>query len=383
MDEASYFDHAGTTPMAPEVVQVMSEVSSHHFGNPSSIHKFGRDAYQLVSTARKVIADNICAKESEIIFTSGGTEGDNMAIISTALQNQDKGKHLITTAIEHPAVLRTMKFLEKQFGFEVTFLPVDNKGNISIEVFKKALRVDTILVSVMFVNNETGIRLPIKEIGEILQTHPAIFHTDVVQAVSLLQIHPAELKIDLLSATAHKLNGPKGVGFLYKREDLLLTPFMHGGEQESGRRAGTENVVGIVGLQKAMELLNVKEKQRRLEEYNNFQKLLLKKLDQEKVVYRINGDLENQLPHILNLHLKNVSSNLALVRLDLKGFAISAGSACTAGVTAPSNVLMQMYGEGHPALKESLRISFGSGNTKEQVEALAAELIVLARNQLK
>ncbi|MDR3156560.1 MAG: cysteine desulfurase [Lactobacillales bacterium] len=382
MNETNYFDHAGTTPMDPEVVQVMSEVLSHHFGNPSSIHKFGRDAYHLISAARKIIADSIFAKESEIIFTSGGVEGNNMAIISTALQNQDKGKHLIATAIEHPSVLRTMKFLENQFGFEVTFLPVDDKGNISIEMFKKVLRVDTILVSVMFVNNETGVKLPIEEIGEILRTHPAIFHTDAVQAIGLLQIHPAKLGIDLLSVTAHKLNGPKGVGFLYKRENLLLNSFMHGGEQESGRRAGTENVAGIVGLQKAMELLNVEEKQRRLKEYNNFQELLLKKLDQEKVVYRINGDLGSHLPHILNLHLKNVSSNLALVRLDLKGFAVSAGSACTAGAITPSHVLTAMYGENHLALKEGLRISFGSGNTREQVKELAAELTALARNQL-
>ncbi|MDR1521943.1 MAG: cysteine desulfurase [Streptococcaceae bacterium] len=379
MKDAIYFDHAATTPVNLLVSQIMTEVLTQNFGNPSSIHQFGRRAHKLLTDARSTVAESFQVKNSEIIFTSGGTEGDNAAIIGVALRNQAKGKHLITTAIEHPAVLLTMKYLEKQFGFEVNYLPVDKKGNLSVEVFKQALREDTILVSVMFVNNETGNLLPIQEIGEILRDHQAVFHTDAVQAVGLLQINPRELGVDLLSASAHKFNGPKGVGFLYKKAGLSFMPFFYGGKQEGRFRAGTENLAGIVGLQKMIEILNQDEKKQCLKTYQAFCNLLLKRLDEAKVKYYLNGDFNNKLPNILNLHLENVASNLALIKLDLKGFAISIGSACASGDVNDSHVLTAMYGKEHPALKESLRISFGEGNTKKQVERLADELIVLSR----
>lgn len=383
MKNTIYFDHAATTPVNPLVIQAMTEVLTQDFGNPSSIHQFGRKTYKLLTEARSAIAKSLLVKDSEIIFTSGGTESDNMAIIGTAFKKQIDGKHLITTAIEHPAVLKTMKYLKEQFGFEVTYLPVDEKGSLSVEMFKQALREDTILVSVMAANNETGNLLPIQEIGEILRDHQAIFHTDAVQAISLLEIKPKKLGIDLLSASAHKLNGPKGVGFLYKSANLPFMPFFHGGEQEGRFRAGTENLASIVGLKKAIEILNQDERKQRFKKYQTLQDLLFRRLDEAKVRYHLNGDLNNKLPNILNLHLEKVASNLALMKLDLKGFAISIGSACTAGNISDSHVLAAMYGKDHPALKQSIRISFGEGNTKEQVEKLADELIALSQKTNK
>ncbi|MDR0690751.1 MAG: cysteine desulfurase, partial [Streptococcaceae bacterium] len=232
MKNAIYFDHAATTPVNPLVIQAITKVLTQNFGNPSSIHQFGREAHKLLSEARSEVAESLQVKDYEIIFTSGGTESNNAAIIGITLEQQDKGKHLLTTAIEHPSVLMTIKYLEKQFSFEVTYLPVDKAGNLSVEVFKQALRKDTILVSIMLANNEIGNLLPIQEIGKILRNHQAVFHIDAVQAISLLQIDPKELGVDLLSASAHKLNGPKGTGFLYKRADLTFAPFLHGGEQE-------------------------------------------------------------------------------------------------------------------------------------------------------
>ncbi|MDR0615020.1 MAG: cysteine desulfurase [Lactobacillales bacterium] len=383
MKNAIYFDHAATTPVNPLVIQAMTEVLTQNFGNPSSIHQFGRKAHKLLAEARKEVTNSLQVKDSEIIFTSGGTESNNAAIIGMALKHKDKGRHLLTTAIEHPSVLMTMKYLKEQFGFEVTYLSVDKAGNLSVKAFKQALRKDTILVSVMAVNNETGNLLPIQEIGEILRNHKAIFHTDIVQAIGLLEINPEKLGIDLLSASAHKLNGPKGVGFLYKSANLPFMPFFHGGEQEGRFRAGTENLASIVGLKKAIEILNQDERKQRFKKYQILQDLLFRKLDEAKVKYHLNGDLNNKLPNILNLHLENVASNLTLMKLDLKGFAISIGSACTAGNVSDSYVLAAMYGKDHPVLRESIRISFGEGNTKEQVEKLANELIALSQKTNK
>ncbi|KAF9404253.1 hypothetical protein HW555_014441 [Spodoptera exigua] len=347
---------------------------SQTFGNPSSIHHFGRQAHRKLEDVRQIIARSLQVKAHEIIFNSGGTEGDNTAIIETALSRKDQGRHLITTTIEHPAVFETMKYLEK-LGFDVTYLPVNKKGELAVSDLENALREDTILVSIMFGNNEIGNLLPIKEIGELLQDHPAVFHTDAVQAYGSERILPHEFGIDLLSISAHKINGPKGVGFLFKSDEISLPSFLHGGEQEEKRRAGTENLAGITGMGKAVELLTEEEKSERHQKYTKYQQLILAQLDQAQIDYQINGNPENKLAHILNLWFPKVSSDLLLMHLDLKGVAISTGSACTAGTVEPSHVLEAIYGENHPAIKESVRISFGLNNDEEQIQQFSTILI--------
>ncbi|WP_165005528.1 cysteine desulfurase family protein [Enterococcus sp. ZJ1668] len=372
--EKIYLDHAATTPMHPQVIEAMTTIMQETFGNPSSIHGFGRAAHEKLETARQIIADSLQVNAHEIIFNSGGTEGDNTAILETAYSRQNEGRHLITTAIEHPAVLNTMKFLETK-GFEVTYLPVDEKGNLSMEDVRSALREDTILVSVMYGNNEIGNLMPIKEIGELLREHPAYFHTDAVQAYGNQTIRPEETGIDLLSVSAHKINGPKGVGFLYKKDGVNIPSLLLGGEQEEKRRAGTENLAGIWGMAKAVEILTPEEREARSRKYHGFQQQILDSLRENGIEYQVNGDLENKLPHVLNLRLPGVVNDLLLMKLDLRGLAISTGSACTAGNIEPSHVLEAMYGKDTPILKESIRISFGFGNTEEEVQRFADQLV--------
>lgn len=372
--EKIYLDHAATTPMHPQVITEMTTIMQETFGNPSSIHGFGRLAHEKLEIARQIIADSLQVNAHEIIFNSGGTEGDNTAILETAFSRKAEGKHLITTAIEHPAVLNSMKYLETK-GFEVTYLPVDEKGNISLADFEQALREDTILVSIMYGNNEIGNLMPIKEIGEKLREHPAYFHTDAVQAYGNQTIHPTKLGIDLLSVSAHKINGPKGVGFLYKKDGINIPAMLLGGEQEEKRRAGTENLAGIWGMAKAAELLTDEERKARSEKYAGFQQMVLEELGKQGIDVQVNGDLENKLPHVLNLRLPGVVNELLLMKLDLNGIAISTGSACTAGNIEPSHVLEAMYGKDTPILKESIRISFGYGNTKEDVQKFIQQLV--------
>ena len=360
-----YLDHAATTPIHPEVIQVMSETMATVFGNPSSIHHYGRDAHTKLETARQVIAEQLGVKEHEIIFNSGGTESDNTAISQQAL-----GKHIITTQIEHPAVMQSMQYLET-LGFDVTYLPVDQTGQLAVADVEAALRPDTILVSIMTANNETGNILPIAAIGAVLQDHQAVFHTDAVQAYGKIPLHIVENGIDLLSISAHKINGPKGVGFLYKRDGISLPSYMHGGEQEEKRRAGTENLVGIMGMAKAASLLTDQVQQENSRHYAQFADALLDILQEQDVDYQLNGNPASKLPHILNLRFPGVSSDLLLMKLDLKGVAISTGSACTAGNVEPSHVLEAMLGKDHPAIRESVRISFGLGNTMEEVRQFA------------
>ncbi|WP_165038120.1 cysteine desulfurase family protein [Enterococcus sp. ZJ1622] len=372
--EKIYLDHAATTPMHPQVIEAMTAIMQETFGNPSSIHGFGRAAHEKLETARQIIADSLQVNAHEIIFNSGGTEGDNTAILETAYSRQNEGRHLITTTIEHPAVLNTMRFLETK-GFEVTYLPVDEKGNLSMEDVRSALREDTILVSVMYGNNEIGNLMPIKEIGELLREHPAYFHTDAVQAYGNQTIRPEEAGIDLLSVSAHKINGPKGVGFLYKKDGVNIPSLLLGGEQEEKRRAGTENLAGIWGMAKAVEILTPEEREARSQKYHGFQQQILDSLKENGIEYQVNGDLENKLPHVLNLRLPGVVNDLLLMKLDLRGLAISTGSACTAGNIEPSHVLEAMYGKDTPILKESIRISFGFGNTEEEVQRFADQLV--------
>lgn len=380
--ENIYLDHAATSPMHPEVITAMTEVMTDTFGNPSSVHHFGRQAAGKLEMAREVIGKSLGVKYHEIIFNGGGTEGDNTAILSTAFGRQNEGRHLITTQIEHPAVINTMKYLETQ-GFEVTYLPVDRKGNLSMADFEASLRPDTTLVSIMYGNNEIGNLMPIKEIGERLKEHPAYFHTDAVQAYGNQFIQPHELGIDFLSTSAHKINGPKGVGFLYKSDEVKLVPLLRGGEQEEKRRAGTENLAGICGMAKAVELLTEEKREAQRNLYDQFTQKILTILDHEKINYHVNGDLSNKLPHVLNLRFSGIINDLLLVKLDLRGIAVSTGSACTAGTVDPSHVLEAMYGKNAQEVKESLRVSFGYGNTMEQVEYFAEQLVASLKELTK
>jgi cysteine desulfurase len=366
-----YLDHAATSPMHPRVIDKMMEVMNSTFGNPSSIHAFGREARHQVDEAREILAKSIAAKEQEIIFTSGGTEADNMALFGVAEGYQDKGRHIITTQIEHHAVLHACQKLEKM-GFEVTYLPVDETGVISLEDFRNALRDDTILVSIMYGNNEVGTLQPITEVGEILKGHQAIFHTDAVQAYGVERINVNDSFIDLLSVSAHKINGPKGIGFLYARETVKLMPRSFGGEQERKRRAGTENVASIVAFREAVVIAN-EERTAKREKYIMFKELFMQTLREHQADFALNGLLEKSMPHVLNLSFPGTNVESMLVNLDLAGIAVSSGSACTAGSIEPSHVLVAMFGKQSERLINSIRFSFGFSTTMEDIIKAAEE----------
>lgn len=367
--QSFYLDHAATSPLHPEVIECMADVMARVYGNPSSIHTAGRQARKVLDEARNVLAASIGAKDSEIILTSGGTEADNTAIFGVARALTSKGNHIITTAIEHHAVLHTCEQLEKE-GFEVTYLPVDETGLISVESVKKALRDDTILVTVMFGNNEVGTVQPIKEIGELLKDHQAIFHTDAVQAYGVEKIDVNELQVDLLSVSSHKINGPKGIGFLYQREKTPLMATLYGGSQERKRRAGTENVHAAVGFAKAVEIAQ-REMEERQQKYLRFREIFIDVLNREQIAYKVNGHEKHFLKHILNISFPGMDVESFLVNLDMDGVYASSGSACTAGSIDPSHVLVAMYGKGAPELRNSIRFSFGLGLCEEDVEEAA------------
>lgn len=375
-----YLDHAATTPIADEVIQAMMPIYQDVVGNASSVHSFGRKARQHLDGARRVLAQSIAAKEKEIIFTSGGTEADNLALIGTAKANMHKGRHIITTVQEHHATLHTAEELEKQ-GFTVSYLPVDETGRVNIEDLEQALTNETILVSIMFVNNETGVIQPIEEIGKLLQSHQANFHTDAVQAYGLLDINVDEMGIDLLTTSAHKINGPKGIGFLYAREGLAMNALSYGGEQERKRRAGTENIPGVVGFQKAVEL-SMNNRDERLKNYQSYKEILLQTLIENKISFSINGDKDHTIPSIINISFDGINVEAMLTNFDLDGVAASSGSACTAGSVEPSHVLAAMYGAGNPITTNSIRFSFGSMNTVENIQE-ASMRIVKVVNRLK
>jgi cysteine desulfurase len=371
MMERIYLDHAATTPMHPRVIEKMMEVMSHNFGNPSSIHSFGREARHYIDLARETLAKSIGAKENEVIFTSGGTEADNMALFGVAESYQHKGKHIITTQIEHHAVLHACQRLEKM-GFEVTYLPVDETGIISLNDLSEALRKDTILVSIMYGNNEIGAIQPIKEIGQLLQSHQALFHSDAVQAYGIEELNVDELNVDLLSVSAHKINGPKGTGFLFVRDKVKLVPRAYGVEQERKRRAGTENVAAIVGFQEAA-IVAAQERTLKREKYQGFKKNFIEYLTEHNVKFSINGLLDNSMPHVLNLSFPGTNVEAMLVNLDLAGIAVSSGSACTAGSIEPSHVLVAMFGKESDVLINSIRFSFGFNTTEQEIIKAAEE----------
>ncbi|MDD6432682.1 MAG: cysteine desulfurase family protein [Lactobacillaceae bacterium] len=370
-----YLDNAATTPMAPEVLDTMNKEMKESWGNASTGYSYGRHSKLVMENSRHLIAQSINADDNEIIFTSGGTESDNTAIIQTALTRQNLGKHIITTAIEHEAVLKPLHFLEEH-GFEVTYLPVNEYGEISLDDFKKALRDDTILVTIMMGNNEVGSRMPIHEIGEILKDHQAWFHTDAVQTYGLLPIDVKRDHIDMMSTSAHKLNGPKMIGFLYRRDGISFPSFIKGGDQETKRRAGTENVPAIAAFAKAVELDSPEEKQKLRERYYHFKQKIVKALRDHDVDFEVNGKIEpDGLNHVLNLWFKGISTYVMQTDLDLAGIAVSGGSACTAGSIEPSHVLTAMYGADSPRISESIRISFGKVNTEEDIDKLIATII--------
>lgn len=373
--DAIYLDHAATSPVHPDVIQAMLPVMEQTFGNPSSIHQFGRKARQLLDEARNTAAQSIQASEKNIIFTSGGTEADNLALLGIAWANKDKGKHIITTKIEHHATLHAAESLEKQ-GYHVTYLPVQQTGQVAIEDLRAALTDQTILVSIMMVNNETGVIQPIREIGQILKDHQAYFHTDAVQAYGICDINVNELGVDLLTVSSHKVNGPKGTGFLYIKDGVRINTMQFGGEQERKRRPGTENVTNIVGFQKAIELI-IQDKTQRLNDYQTYKETFMGILEKENVHYSINGENKKAVPTIVNISFPGANVESLLMNFDLAGIAASSGSACTAGSVEPSHVLAAMYGKEDERTVNSIRFSFGLANDKEQIENAAKKIAAI------
>lgn len=376
-----YLDHAATSPIHPQVIDKLVETLGQAYGNPSSIHATGREARKLLDLAREQLAQSIGAKDQDIILTSGGTEADNLAIFGTVYARNKEGKHIITTQIEHHAVMHACEELEKE-GFEVTYLPVNQKGRISIDDFKNELRDDTILVTIMLGNNEVGTIQPIKEIGEILKGHQASFHTDAVQAYGLLPILVDDLNVDLLSVSSHKINGPKGIGFLYQRKGTKLYPQLFGGQQERKRRAGTENVPSVLAFAEAVSITQqtMTEKQKL---YNQFKETMVSTFSQADLAFHINGDDVDTLPHILNVSFQGTDVESLLVNLDISGLSVSSGSACTAGSIDPSHVLVAMFGENANELRNSIRFSFGYGLTLEDVREAATKTAHVVKRLVK
>lgn len=372
-----YADYAATTHVSPTVAQVIYEGLTEQFGNASSIHTVGREARKLLDDARRNIAREFNVDAKEIIFMSGATESNNTAIKGAAYRHQHKGKHLITSQVEHHAVLHVFNKLE-QSGFEVTYLPVNRYGVINIEDLKQALREDTILVSIMTGNNEVGAIQPIDEIGELLNGHQALFHTDGVQAVGHMPLDLRALNIDLFTLTAHKLYGPKGVGLLYVKQGVDLEYQQLGGSQETKRRAGTENIPYILGMTQA-----IKEAHENMTERNvklvNLKMHFINALTERDIPFEVNGDLNNQLPHILNLYFPFSDVEIMLTRLDMAGVYVSSGSACTAGSIEPSHVLTAMYGE-DKRTKQSVRFSFSYTMTEEEIEFIAQSMQEIYNN---
>lgn len=366
-----YLDHAATTAARPEVVEAMLPYFTEKFGNPSSVYTFSQQNKAVITQCRDVIANSLNAKSNEIYFTAGGSESDNWALKATAEAYASKGKHIITTKIEHHAILHTAQYLEQR-GFEVTYLDVDENGIVKLDQLKAAIRPDTILISVMFANNEIGTIEPIKEIGEIAHEHGIIFHTDAVQAYGQVPIDVDEYHIDMLSASGHKLNGPKGIGFLYIRTGLKLRSFVHGGAQERSRRAGTENVTGIVGLAKAVEIAFATMEERTKKE-TAMRDHLIDRLLAEIPYARLNGHRTKRLPNNVNISFQFIEGESMLIMLDMKGICASSGSACTSGSLDPSHVLLAI-GLPHEIAHGSLRMTLGEENTMEEMDYVADQI---------
>ena len=365
-----YLDNAATTPILPEVAETMMNVLTNDFGNPSSIHTIGRRASQILRESRHSISDLLNVNPREITFTSGGSEANNTAIIGYALKNRDKGNHILTTAIEHPSVLEAVKYLESRHGFDVTFVKPNADGSFTSDLIAKNLRDDTILVSVMAANNETGQLLPIVEIGQILAQHQAVFHVDAVQISGKIKIDVDKFGADFLSISGHKFHGPKGTGILYHRESVKFDKLIHGGDQEEKRRAGTENLHSIVGMTKAFELANANMEAN----FEHVSKLKTHLLSNLTSIEYYQNEFGQTLPHVINLAFPKQNHDLLLTKLDMRGIAISTGSACTAGTVEPSHVLESIYGKNSPKLKENIRVSLSELNTIDEINQFTETL---------
>ncbi len=371
MEKLIYLDNAATTKTAPEVVEAMLPYFTEHYGNPSSIYGFAAANKEVITGCREQIAGILGAKSEEIYFTAGGSESDNWALIATAEAYGSKGKHIITSKIEHHAILHTCEYLEKK-GYEVTYLDVDEAGLVDLEQLRASIREDTILISVMFANNEIGTIQPIGKIGQIAQEHGILFHTDAVQAFGQIPINVDELHIDMLSASGHKFNGPKGIGFLYIRRGMKIRSFIHGGAQERRRRAGTENVPGIVGIGAAAERAARTRKERTGKE-REMRDYLIRRIESEIPYCRLNGDREKRLPNNVNFSFRFVEGESLLIRLDMKGICASSGSACTSGSLDPSHVLLAI-GLPHEIAHGSLRMTLSEEITKEEADYVVEAL---------
>lgn len=375
-----YLDNSATTKLDKEVLKEMLPYLQENYGNPSSAYRIGRENKAIIEDARKQVAKVLNANTEEIYFTSGGSESDNMALKGVAFANQDKGRHIITSKIEHPAVLDTCKELERH-GFEITYINVDKNGIVDLKQLETSIREDTILISIMFANNEIGTIEPIKNIGRIAKQYNILFHTDSVQAIGNIKIDVKELGIDLLSLSAHKFYGPKGIGALYVRDGVDLRKYLNGGHQESNKRAGTENVAGIVGLGEAITLA-----------YNNFEDnnkylydlriYLINEIKNNIPDIRINGDIEKRLQGNINISVNGVEADNILTELDKRGIFISTGSACTTGSIESSHVL-KAIGLSDTEAHSSIRISLGKYNTKDELKHFSKELKEIIENLRK
>lgn len=371
MKEFVYLDNAATTKVRPEVVEAMLPYFTEIYGNASAVYDFGQKCKQAIEDARETIGSSIGTRASNIYFTAGGSESDNWALKGVAEVYKDKGKHIITTKIEHHAILHTCAYLEQQ-GYEVTYLDVDADGLVSLEDVKKAIRPDTILISVMFANNEIGTIEPIEEIGAIAHEHGILFHTDAVQAYAQVPIDVEKMHIDLLSASGHKLNGPKGIGFLYIRQGLKLKSFIHGGAQERKRRAGTENVPGIVGLGKAVEIA-MATMDERIKKESELRDYLIARIEDEIPFAKLNGHRVKRLPNNINFCFRFIEGESMLIMLDMAGICGSSGSACTSGSLDPSHVLLAI-GLPHEIAHGSLRLTLSDEITKDQLDYVVDHL---------
>ena len=371
MSDLIYLDHAATTAVHPDVLKEMLPYFTDKFGNPSSVYGFAANNKNKLTEARETIAGALGAKPEEIYFTAGGSESDNWALKCTAEAYGVHGGHIITTKIEHHAILHTCKYLQNR-GYDVTYLDVDENGLVDLNTLEAAIRPDTFLISIMFANNEIGTIEPIKEIGEIAHRHGILFHTDAVQAFGQIPIHVDGMNIDMLGASGHKFNGPKGIGFLYIKKGLKLKSFIHGGQQERGRRAGTENVPGIVGIAKACEIA-MAEMEERMKKETELRDYLIERILKEIPYTRLNGHSKKRLPNNVNISFQFVEGESILIMLDMAGICASSGSACTSGSVDPSHVLLAI-GLPQEIAHGSLRLTIGYENTKEEMDTVVDNL---------
>ena len=363
-----YLDYAATAPVLPEVLDAMLPFFMSQFGNPSGVHAFGRETRKAVEQARRRTAGLLGADSREIVFTSGGSESNNLAIKGAAYSLRTKGNHIVTSKIEHPSVLNTCRWLEKQ-GFRVTYLPVDSCGTVSPEDVREAICPDTVLVSIMTANNEIGTVQPVSEVGKICRDKGVVFHSDAVQAAGMLKTDVRAMNVDLLSLSAHKFHGPKGTGALYVRKGTKLEAVIHGGEQERGLRAGTENVPGIVGLGKAAEIAG-SEMKKNTAQIRELRDLLIQRIQEKVPDAFLNGHPVNRLPNNCHFSFSGIESEALLLRLDLAGISVSSGSACTSGSMEPSHVL-QAIGLKDEVLRSGIRMTLGKETTREEIERTA------------